>query len=191
MRGFVSSYLWDTTLAGKKTESVGAGRGSLYGEHTVCEELRAGDFVVRKLPAVALDLSRVSRVMGRPLDGVLGYNFLASRVAQIDYFRRRIRLYRESPFSPTPLPPPTLHRIGFAMKFMEGSVLPVFEDCYVNGTRIPVTIDTGSSLGLILFPRRTGPAGNSAGRDRLPRKGPDHQGLGQVGPFEIDRPWSD
>src|SRR5437899_184700 len=64
----------------------------------------------------------------------------------------------EIPFdkdSPLPL---NVHRddeksISFPMQFHSQSVLPVLEDCYVNGMRLTVTLDTGSSLGLVLFPR--------------------------------------
>jgi hypothetical protein len=35
-------------------------------------------------------------------------------------------------------------------------VLPVMQECYVNGSGAAITLDTGSSLGLVLFPGGVG-----------------------------------
>lgn len=172
-------------LGTAKSEGRGAGNGRVFGQQTVCEELRVGDLAARRLAAVALDLSKVSRTMGRPLHGVLGFSFLASRIVQIDYFRRRIRFYAESPFSPSPRPPNTPRRVVFPMRFLANSVLPVLEDCYVNGTRIPVTLDTGSSLGLILFPS----AIQRLGLEELAREGLPVHAAGYRGEAHLTKGW--
>ena len=83
-------------LASTRSESRGAGSGRVFGRTAVVERLAVGGLEVGQLPVVALDLSRVSAQLGRPLHGVLGNNFLASRITQIDYFRRRIRFLAES-----------------------------------------------------------------------------------------------
>jgi len=139
-------------LATQRIESSGAGGGRATGRRTTIESLRIGGLDVERLPTTALPLGRFERELGRPLDGVLGYGILAGRVVQVDYFHRRIRFLSESPFAPAVLPPDTPRRIAFPMQFRQGSALPVVEDCRVNGVRIPITLDTGSSLGLILFP---------------------------------------
>ena len=166
------------------SESVGAGTGNISGRRTVCEELRLGELTVTRLSAIALDLSTVSRVMGRPLDGVLGYNFLASRVVRIDYFRRRIVFYAESPYPPSPLPG-TPRRASFPMQFRERSVLPVLEECYVNGQKIPVTLDTGSSFGLILFPQ----AIRRLGLEKLAHDGIPLGAAGYKGNAHLTKGW--
>jgi hypothetical protein len=131
-----------------RSESRGAGSSRVYGQQTVLRELCVGTLTVRDLPAAAMDLAGPSRQLGQPLHGVLGNNFLASRITQIDYFHRRIRFLAEPPVSQ----PDDSRRISFPMQFRAGDVLPLLEECYINGAKTPVTLDTGSSLGLILFP---------------------------------------
>lgn len=134
-------------------EAHGVGTKRVLGRRTECKNLRIGALAVDRIAVTAMDLSGVSRLLGRPLHGVLGYGFLGSRIVQIDYFRRRVRVYSESPFLPQVRPVSTPRRAAFRMHFRAGSVLPMLENCLVNGVTIPVTIDTGSSLGLVLFPR--------------------------------------
>src|SRR5438552_411518 len=136
---------------GAQATSDGVGAGRSTGRHTTFVELQIGGIVVRRLDAAVFDLSGVSHSLGRSLHGVLGFGFLESRITQIDYFQRRIRFYEESPF-PLNVRGDDEKSISFPMQFHSQSVLPVLEDCYVNGTRLRVTLDTGSSLGLVLFP---------------------------------------
>jgi hypothetical protein len=155
------------------------------GQATMLDDVRVGGLAVEKLPAVALDLSKVSAQLGRPLHGVLGHNFLASQVTRIDYFRRRIRFSTELPFPPAAAPPDTPNRISFPMQFRAGSILPVLEDCYVNGTKIAITLDTGSSLGLILFPK----AIRLLGLEDLARTGIRMDAAGYQGEARLTKGW--
>jgi predicted aspartyl protease len=166
------------------SESTGVGTRRITGRQTVCEELRLGDVAAARLAAIALDLSKVARVMDWRVSGVLGFNFLASRVVRIDYFRRRIVFYEKSPFPPSPLPS-TSRRASFAMQFRAHSVLPVLEDCYVNGQRISVTLDTGSSLGLILFPQ----AIRHLGLEKLAHDGIPLGAAGYKGNARLTKGW--
>jgi hypothetical protein len=172
-------------LSGARSSGQGAGAHRVVGQPTVCDELRVGDLAVRKLSTVALDLSGISRTMGRPLHAVLGFSFLDSRIVQIDYFHRCIHFYAESPFAPTPFPPPTARRISFPMQFLADSVLPVLLECRVNGVSIPVTIDTGSSLGLILFPG----AIERLGLGELARQGTPLEAAGYRGQAQLSKGW--
>jgi hypothetical protein len=155
------------------------------GQATMLDDVRVGGLAVEKLPAVALDLSKVSAQLGRPLHGVLGHNFLASQVTRIDYFRRRIRFSAELPFPPAAATPDTPNRISFPMQFRAGSILPVLEDCYVNGTKIAITLDTGSSLGLILFPK----AIRLLGLEDLARTGIRMDAAGYQGEARLTKGW--
>jgi len=168
-------------LASSRTQSRGAGSARVLGRTAVVEHLAIGGLEVGQLPVVALDLSRVSAQLGRPLHGVLGNNFLATRVTQIDYFRRRVRFLAESV---APLPDDT-RRISFPMRFRSGGVLPLLEDCSINGTTVPVTLDTGSSLGLILFPG----AIRLLGLAELARRGTPMDAAGYRGTARLTKGW--
>ena len=167
------------------SQGIGAGTERIAGRQTVCRELRFGGMVVKDLAAVALDLSALSRQLGRPLDGVLGFGFLASRITQIDYFHRRLRFYSNSPFSSSIQPPDSPKRVSFPMLFRGNSILPVFADCILNGANITVTLDTGSSLGLILFPH----AIRRLGLEDLARQGIPLQAAGYRGEVRITKGW--
>ncbi len=159
--------------------AVGVGRGRVQGYQTVCPQLQIGDLTVRDLPTAALDLSKISREMGRPLHAVLGFNFLDSRIVQIDYFRRRIRFLTGFVSAAAP------GRLLFPMQFRAGSVLPILEECYVNGERIAVTLDTGSSLGLTLFPSAIA----LLGMEELARQGIPLRATGYAGRAELTKGW--
>jgi predicted aspartyl protease len=162
---------------------AGAGTLRTTGRRTVCPELRIAGLVVRNLDAAAVDLSAASEFLGRPLHGVLGFSFLKNRATRIDYFRRRIRFSDGPPPEQRPDGPGF---ISFPMLFTENSVLPVVQDCYVNGARLSVTLDTGSSLGLILFPR----AIERLGLGELARSGiPMHAG-GYLGRASLTKGWA-
>ena len=156
--------------------------GRAAGRKTFCDELDLAGLKIKGLTAVALDLSKPSTQLGRTLHGVLGHNFLAPRITEIDYFHRRIRFYRDSP----PSAPDSGRRISFPMRFRPGSVLPVLEDCFVNGMKIPVTIDTGSSLGLILFPK----AVRYLGLEDLARDGIPLEAAGYAGRARLMKGWA-
>jgi len=68
------------------------------------------------------------------------------------------------------------------MQFRSKSVLPVIEECYVNGMRMAVTLDTGSSLGLVLFPR----AIERLGLSELARTGIPMEAAGYLGEARLD-----
>lgn len=170
-------------LAGQLT-SEGVGTGRSPGRPATFVELQIGGIVVPRLDAAVFDLSALSRSLGRPLRGVLGFGFLESRVTQIDYFQRRIRFYEESPF------PMNGRRddekfISFPMQFHSQSVLPVLKDCYVNGTRLTVTLDTGSSLGLVLFPHTI----ERLGLVELARTGIPMEAAGYLGEARLTKGW--
>jgi hypothetical protein len=168
-------------LASTRSESRGAGSGRVFGRTAVVERLVVGGLEVGQLPVVAMDLSRVSAQLGRPLHGVLGNNFLASRITQIDYFRRRIRFLAET-IAP---PPDSARRISFPMRFTAGGVLPLLEECSINGITVPVTLDTGSSLGLILFPGTI----RLLGLEDLARAGIPMDAAGYRGTARLTKGW--
>lgn len=157
---------------------VGAGNSRTHGRRTSIESLRIGELAIERIEATALPLEGFEEELGRPLHGVLGSGLLASRIVQVDYFHRRIRFLDEPPG-------PAARRITFPMLFHAGSALPILETCEVNGVRIPITIDTGSSLGLILFPA----AVQRLGLENLARQGAPIGAAGYRGRARLTRGW--
>ncbi|MBI1895942.1 MAG: retropepsin-like domain-containing protein [Acidobacteria bacterium] len=172
-------------LGTRTPESKGIGSRRNIGRQTICDELRIGGLIARNLPVAVLDLSGVSAVMGRRLDGVLGFDFLEKRIIQIDYPLRRIRSYEVSPFSPPVRPAASARRYAFPMRFLNAWILPVIENCYVNGTKVPVTVDTGASLGLILFPE----AIRRLGFEQLAKDGIPLRAAGYLGTAQLTKGW--
>lgn len=126
--------------------------------------LKIGSLAVDSLFAWAPDLSRVSKSLGRPLHGVLGYSFLQDRIVQIDYPNRVVRFLDN---------PPPIEKIGrnvmLPMLFLTGRNIPLFEKLYVREKPIRATLDTGSSMGLMLYPRATADLGMEEEARHAPR----------------------
>ena len=126
--------------------------------------LKLGNLVQDSLYAVAVDLSRISRQMHRPLNGVLGHNFLAGRIVQIDYPRHVVRFLEG---------PPVIEKSGknvmLPMVFLTGRHIPMFEKMYVREKPIRATLDTGSSMGLLLYQRTVAELGMQEEYQRAPR----------------------
>ncbi len=170
-------------LAAGKREGRGAGSGRAFGRATVFRTLSVGGLTVDNLPAVAFDLSGISRAMGRALHGVLGYGFLATRVTRVDYVRRRLRFSYEGAPASQHSEPDRPRGVSFPMEFRQESILPVLDDCLVNGKRLSVTLDTGSSLGLVLFPG----AVRQLGLEREAREGTPLVAAGYRGAAHLTR----
>jgi hypothetical protein len=103
-------------------------------------EVAVGDVVAKSVDAVALDLTKFSEKLGRPLHGVLGHSFTKNRVVRIDY-PAKVVLFSDG----VPLPEKqgsAAQRVTFELKRESGSI--IVEDVYVGGKRIKGTFDTGS-----------------------------------------------
>jgi hypothetical protein len=129
----------DTTLSGEAS-GVGEERVSIFAAELPTVEIGGAAF--GDLDAVALDLSRISERMGRPILGILGYGLLEGRIVQIDYPGRTVRFFAE---------PPETQGWRVPLVFLEDGFEPLV-DVTVNGRPIRVTMDTGSSLALEVFP---------------------------------------
>jgi hypothetical protein len=100
------------------------------------------------IPAVAMSLAALSKRLGRALDCVLGQSWLARRAVEIDYPRERIRFSGAG----LPRPPDTASCVTFPMKYWSSEDRTPLVEVQVNGVPIPVSLDTGSSGTLTLFP---------------------------------------
>lgn len=115
--------------------------------------LELGNQAFGDVLAVAMDMSKLADRLGGPLDGILGYSFLKDRVVQIDYPARIVRLYLDDQWPPPAQPEDPDSFLERPLDFVEGDIIPLLKDFQINGKAAPVSLDTGSSHTLILYPR--------------------------------------
>lgn len=107
-----------------------------------------GGVEAKNVEAAAIDLSKVSERMGRPIHVILGQSFLNNRIVQFDFPKKVVRFFERPPLSDHGRTNSAAYtRLSFHDKHnvMIGGVL-------VNGKAVPANIDTGSSSGFQLTP---------------------------------------
>jgi len=117
--------------------AVGVG-GTSHVASRIPLELEAGGAVFPRLMAAALDLSVLSQAMEMETPLILGFDVLASLVADIDFPRRRLRFLPAAPA--IALRPAPVRRQGRAL----------LAQVAVEGAAIEVLVDTGSAGHLSL-----------------------------------------
>lgn len=134
----------DMSIAG---EASGVGQRSTKIYPATIPTLLLGSAKLGPIEALAVDLSALSRRLGVDVAGVLGYSFLQERIVQIDYPRRLFRILADRPgYAADALRLPL-------RKLADDDATPlVTTGVVVNGNNLPVSLDTGSSLTLDLFP---------------------------------------
>jgi len=107
-------------------------------------------FTVKNVETLALDLSKISERLGKPLHGVLGHSVLKGRIVQIDYPNRVVRFYSQPLFSKTANTP---KRSMLSFRYDDNVLL---DDVFVNGKKIVANLDTGSNGTFNLTPAAVG-----------------------------------
>lgn len=135
-------------------EASGTGDGRAETHASRIAGLRVGTAEIPPMDAVATDLSQASRRLGLEIAGILGYDFFLGRIVEIDYPRRRVRLHPDAPAYPeTALVAP--------LRTQGAGRAPLLENLVkIDGKSIPVTLDTGSSFGLEVYPNARAVLGN-------------------------------
>ncbi len=114
---------------------------------TRLERVELGSLPARDLQAVAIDLSQIQSRLGIQVQGVLGNNFLAGRVVQIDYPAKVLRFYRSS----SALPIAKTGQSVFPFRYGSDGNL-VIDGVAINGRKVRATLDTGSDGTFALTP---------------------------------------
>lgn len=138
----------DTTRVGYAS-GVGQDRIPIYPSEITTLEIGAAAF--EHVDAIASDLQPISNRLGRPLAGILGVSFLRDRIVQIDYPAQVLRIYPDTAASPARRPVEAGWQRHLAPLVLRGTD-PLITNLRVNGRRLVVTIDTGSSLTLEVYP---------------------------------------
>ena len=111
--------------------------------------VEVGGLQVKTLDSVAIDLSKVTERLGKPLHGVLGHSLLNGRVLQIDYANRVVRFYSQSPFPNAKNQPNTSKRSVLSFRYKDNVLV---DDVSVNGKKMVANFDTGSNGNFDLTP---------------------------------------
>lgn len=101
-----------------------------------------------RFEALATDMGGISAGLGRKLDGVLGYSFLADKIVLIDYPGRRLAIL-EHAVDGDALTRSCRTRWTIPLRMVDG--FPVVPDFHFGEARAPVSLDTGSTGTIGLF----------------------------------------
>ncbi len=101
-----SSRLAKLGLEGHGKFATGAGGGDVEltyspGVTTKVGDAKTGEAVVRDQIVAAVLLDALEAPLRRPLDGILGYDFISRFVVEIDYKNQRMRLYDRATYKHT------------------------------------------------------------------------------------------
>lgn len=111
--------------------------------------IEIGGLTAKNVWTAAIDLSKVSERLGKPLHGVLGHSLLNGRVVQIDYPNHVVRFYSQSPFPKTAKQENTSKRTVLRFRYDDNVLI---DDVSVNGKKVIGNFDTGSSGNFSLTP---------------------------------------
>ena len=136
-----------------KANTVGENKDIII-KRTFIPHLKVGACASWKLWAYLVSLRELSRKLDMEIHGIIGYNFFKDKVVQINYLDQTVRFMDPSEYQ---LPVNSessaqYQTITIPMFFAKNHVMPIIHNVRINGTAIRASIDTGSSLSLVLFP---------------------------------------
>ena len=140
----------DETAPGEAA-GQGAGRATFYPSEL--PDLQVGEHPVGDIEAVATDLTGLGAKLGRPLHAILGQSFFLGRVVQFDYQQQLLKLN-----------PPAVEE-GVSVPIEGAADLTPVVPVTVNGRKVPVVLDTGSSLTLGIYLDAVDDLGLATARD--------------------------
>src|ERR1035438_7087245 len=80
-------------IAASGQQGSGGGTSPNLAYETSLPVVQLGGLTATKVDALAMDLSKLSSKLGRPIGGVLGYSLFKTRIVQIDSPNRKRRFY--------------------------------------------------------------------------------------------------
>jgi predicted aspartyl protease len=161
----------------KNFPATGGGTETNVVHLTRLPTIELGSVVAKEVLAGAIDLSKLSARLGKPIHGVLGYSFLKDRIVQIDYPETKIRFYIESPYPGIQAAPNTVNTIAMAFRYDDGVLI---DSVFINGQKLKATLDTGSSGTFALTPETVA----TLGLEEEARNGEGEKSVGYNGEYE-------
>jgi predicted aspartyl protease len=161
----------------KAYPATGGGTDNNFVHLTRLPTVELGSVVAKDVLAGAIDLSKLSAKLGKPIQGVLGYSFLKDRIIQIDYSETKLRFYNETPFPGIQTAPNTVNTIAMAFRYDDGVLV---DSVFINGQKLKATLDTGSSGTFSLTPEGVA----TLGLEEQARDGEGEKSVGYNGEYE-------
>jgi hypothetical protein len=142
-----SSRLDKLGVKGLGAFATGAGGGDVVMSYVPGVTTRVGDASVRDQIVAAINLDIIEAALGRPLDGILGYDFISRFAFEIDYRGGVMRLYDAASY---------VHRGGGTLQTMSLEDSTPYIHAVVdtpNGSKLPghFVLDTGCLCDVQLF----------------------------------------
>ena len=114
----------------------------------VIDQLTIGDQAFAPFDTVASDMTGLSAGYGRPLDGVIGYSFLADKTVLIDYPGQTVAILSRADQAKA-LTATCRQRWATSLKTVDS--FPIISGFRFGAARAPVSLDTGSNGAVGLF----------------------------------------
>ena len=150
-------------LASDGHQGTGGGTDVNLSYETKLPLVELGGLRAENIEALAVNLSKTSEALGRPIYGVLGYSLLKNRIVQIDYPKHVVRFYARSPLAETSHQPDGLKPTSLSFRYHDDILV---EGVLVNGKRIIANLDTGSNGSFQLTPAAVAELGLQAQVDK-------------------------
>jgi predicted aspartyl protease len=109
-------------LQGLGTFATGAGGGDVVLSYVPGVTTKVGGATVEKQIVAAILLDDIEKMLGRPLDGILGYDFLSRFVIEIDYANSQMRLFDRAKYHHTGAGKPIPITLEDSTPFIDASV---------------------------------------------------------------------
>jgi len=132
------------------SEATGGGTEAHSVYLTKLPTVELGSVVAKDVSAGTIDLTNLSKRVGKPVHGILGYSFLKDRILQIDYPNSKLRFHSSLPYPGIQFAPNTVNLIAFPLRREDGVV--IIDSIFINGEKMKATLDTGSSESFSLTP---------------------------------------
>ena len=129
-------------LATSGQQGSGGGTSQNLAYETSLPLVQLGGLTATNVDAFAMDLSKLSSTLGRPISGVLGYSLLKKRIVQIDYPNRRVRFCMIALSCSGAADSHSSKRTTLSFRYKDDILA---SGVTVNGKSVITNIDTGSN----------------------------------------------
>jgi predicted aspartyl protease len=136
-------------IAASGQQGSGGGTGDNLAYETSLPLVQLGGLTASNVDALAMDLSKLSSALGRPISGVLGYSLLKTRIVQIDYPNLRVLFFASAPSCARTARPHSPRCTTLSFRYKDDILA---SGVTVDGKPVTTNVDTGSNSNFQLTP---------------------------------------